>query len=152
MIAKCFFVNLTIQIFTYLNNYFLIRKVKFDISFNFKNPANYIEFNQTNSLTKLCTYLRLYFFLRKVKFDRKKKQPIEFEKQKQEKMTANLVKIIINVNHLTTFLNLGNTWINIENMQILIYPSAVQFCIDNLMRWCFFFQNSEQITGDTKSS
>ena len=72
--------------------------------------------------------------------------------EKQEKLTANLDTIINNISHLTTFLNLGKTWINIKDMYILTYPSADHFCIDNLMRWCFSFQNSEQITGDTKSS
>ena len=32
------------------------------------------------------------------------------------------------------------------------FQGADQFLIDTLMRWCFYFQNSEQITGDTKSS
>ena len=80
-----------------------------------------------------------------------RKKPIEFE-QINQKMTTNLHTIINNVNHFTNHLNSGKTWKNIKNMYILYYLSADQFWIDNLMRWYFYFQNSEQITGDTKSS
>ena len=77
----------------------------------------------------------------------KRKNPIKFE-QINQKMTTNLHTIINNVNHFTNYLNSGKTWKNIKDIYILTYTCADQSCIDNLIRWCFFFQNSEQITGD----
>ena len=49
-----------------------------------------------------------------------------------------------NVNQLTNFLDSGKTLINMIGMYILTYLNADQFCIDNLMRWCFFFKIQER--------
>ena len=99
----------------------------------------------------------MYFLVRNVKFDTKQVKPIEFERIKtKKKLTANLDTIINNDNHLTNFLNSGKTWMNKKDMYLhtyctflLTYLSDDRFVLTILMSWWFFFQISEQITGDT---